>query len=194
MNAIDAPASMRSGGVPWAGAVVGVLLAAVWIGAAIEARGVVQKDLLAARHEFEEKQARATNLESLKLQLRELEFLSESLVHRLPSRFDAALVDDGLRGLANEAGVEILQATDGDERRKEFYAERDVEVQLRGPSRSIYRYLDGLARWTLTKNLRSLELSAESPTGTTLQARLRVTFYRFLDDDEVTQGAAHAAR
>ena len=64
MSAIDSPASARLGWAPWAGAVLGTLLAMAWIGAMIDDRNAAQKELQSARYEFEEKQARATNLEA----------------------------------------------------------------------------------------------------------------------------------
>ena len=192
MRTIDTPASARLGWVPWTGAVLGTLLAITWIGAMIDDRNAAQNELQSARYEFEDKQARATNLEALKIQLKEYEMLTEVVSHRLPSRFDAALIHDELRALANETGVEITQTADHDELKKEFYAERDVDVSLRGSPESIYRYLEGLTLWGPAKNLRSLELIAMNSAGAPLRATLRVTFYRYLDDD-VTGDAANAA-
>ena len=130
---------------------------------------------------------------ALKIQLKEYELLTEMVTRHLPSRFDAALIHDELRALANGTGVEILQTLDHDELHKEFYAELDVDVRLRGSSESVYRYLEGLTLWGPAKNLRSLELSAMNSASTPLHATLRVTFYRYLDETEVMEGAAHAA-
>ena len=123
------------------------------------------------------------------MQLKEYELLTEVITHRLPSRFDTALIHDELRG----PGVEILQTADHDERKKEFYAELDVDVSLRGSSEAVYRYLEGLTLWGPAKNLRSLELSAMNSAGTPLNATLRVTFYRYRDETEEMGDAAHAA-
>lgn len=193
MSTTDSPASARLGWAPWVGAVLGALLAMAWIGAIIDDRTAAQKELQSARYEFEVKQARATNLEALKIQLKEYELLTDVMTRRLPSRFDAALIHDELRGLANETGVEITQTADHDELKKEFYAERDVDVSLRGSSESVYRYLEGLTRWGPAKNLRSLELRAVNSASTPLDATLRVTFYRYLDETEVMGDAANAA-
>lgn len=193
MSTVAAPVSTRLGWVSWAGTVLGTLLAMAWIGTAIDDRNAARKELQSARYEFEEKQARATNLEALKFQLNELELMTQVITRRLPSRFDAALDHAELRGLAKESGVELVQMTDHDELKKEFYAARDVEVELRGSPESIYRYLEALTRWGPAKNLSALEFSATSPTSTSLHATVRVTFYRYIDEGEAMGGAAYGS-
>ena len=194
MSRVDPRASTRMGWVPWAGAAIGTLLALAWIVTALDDRSAAQKELQSARYEFEDKQARATNLEVLKLQLKEFELLIGVVSHRLPSRFDPPLLHAELRALATGTGVELTQTTDHEERKKEVYAERDIDVALRGPTESVYRFLEGLTLWGPAKNLNSLELSAMNSANTQLDARLRVTFYRYIDEAEGMGDAANAAR
>jgi len=91
---------------------------------------MVQKLELSLRAEFEQKQAKAANLEAYEAQLAEMQELLETMFRQLPSRteMDKLLVDVSQTALG--AGIDVQLFQPNTEAYHDFYAERPISVKL----------------------------------------------------------------
>ena len=155
-----------------------------------------QQDLLAGekrkeldlRSQFEQKQARAVNLEPLKQQLADMELMLQQMLRQLPSRTEMAdlIVDISQTALASGIQNELFQPLP--EIKKEFYAEKPIALRMVGSYHQFGAFVSGVASLPrvviMTMHDISLKPREDKGGGGALVLEGTVKTYRYLEDDE----------
>ena len=140
------------------------------------------------RNQFENKQARAVNLEPLKQQLADMELMLQQMLRQLPSRTEMAdlIVDVSQTALASGIQNELFQPLE--EVKKEFYAEKSIALRMVGTYHQFGAFVSGVASLPrvviMTMHDISLKPRDESKVGGVLVLEGTVKTYRYLDADE----------
>ncbi|MET0083119.1 MAG: type 4a pilus biogenesis protein PilO [Sedimenticola sp.] len=145
----------------------------------------VQKQELSLRKEFEEKQAKAVNLEKYKKQLEEMKQSFGAMLRQLPNKTEVAdlLVDVSQTGLA--AGLEFELFDPQPEVRREFYAELPIKVKVHGNYHELGEFVSGLAALPRIVTIHDVqvvpkkEANVENPLVMTATAKT----YRYIDEE-----------
>jgi type IV pilus assembly protein PilO len=162
---------------------------------------MVQNLELTLRAEFEQKQAKAANLEAYEAQLAEMQELLETMFRQLPSRteMDKLLVDVSQTALG--AGIDVQLFQPNAEAYHDFYAERPISVRMLGDYHQFGEFVSGVASLPrvviLTMHDIALRRADERDIGvSTNDGRLilegTVKTYRYIDEEEAAERAAEA--
>jgi type IV pilus assembly protein PilO len=154
-----------------------------------------EKDL---RGQFEQKQARAVNLEPLKKQLAEMETMLQQMLRQLPSKTEMPdlIVDISQTALATGIQNELFKPMP--ESKKEFYAEKPIQLRMVGSYHQFGAFVSGVASLPrvviMTMHDISLKPRGKNNTlgnsGDPLVLEGTVKTYRYLDEDESAAAAA----
>ncbi len=134
------------------------------------------------RQVFENKQKKAANLERYKAQLEEMRRTFGALLQQLPSKTEipGLILDISQTGLA--AGLKIELFKPGPEVKRDFYAEKPIELRLRGNYHQIANFVSGLAALPRIVTLHNISLA---PTGNgELVFSATAKTYRYLEEGE----------
>ena len=104
-----------------------------------------EKQEVALRKDFEQKQAKAASLDKYKQQLEEMRQSFGAMLRQLPNKTEVAelLVDVSQTGLA--AGLEFELFQPSGEAPKEFYAELPISLKVHGGFHEFGEFISGLA-------------------------------------------------
>ncbi|MCB1858794.1 MAG: type 4a pilus biogenesis protein PilO [Gammaproteobacteria bacterium] len=132
------------------------------------------------RVKFEEKQAKAVNLERYKKQLEEMKQSLGAMLRQLPDKTEVAelLVDVSQTGLA--AGLEFELFDPLGENRKEFYAELPINIRVTGDYHQFGNFVSGLASLPRIVTIHNIQIS---PRGGGLVMDAVAKTYRYLDEE-----------
>lgn len=164
--------------------VAGVLAAWYFVYTAWDERDEAQRRTQARVYELSAKQQVLANHDAYLAQLREMEPVLAHLMHRLPSRFDVAVLEHTLRHQAEAAGIEIGSLRFAKERPKEFYAELRAELVVQGPATGLVTYLDDVLRDSPAREVASMEI-APLDDAKGVRAKLALTYWRYAEEDEM---------
>jgi type IV pilus assembly protein PilO len=164
---------------------------------------MVQNLELSLRAEFEQKQAKAANLEAYEAQLAEMQELLETMFRQLPSRteMDKLLVDVSQTALG--AGIDVQLFQPNAEAYHDFYAERPISVRMLGDYHQFGEFVSGVASLPrvviLTMHDISLRRATERDIGAIRNdGRLilegTVKTYRYIDEEEAAERAEAGAQ
>jgi len=163
---------------------------------------MVQKLELSLRAEFEQKQAKAANLEAYEEQLAEMQELLETMFRQLPSRteMDKLLVDVSQTALG--AGIDVQLFQPNTEAYHDFYAERPISVRMLGDYHQFGEFVSGVASLPRVVILTMHDISlrranakdrgAEANDGR-LILEGTVKTYRYIDEEEAAERAQAGA-
>ncbi|MEJ5208386.1 MAG: type 4a pilus biogenesis protein PilO [Lysobacteraceae bacterium] len=146
------------------------------------------------RSQFEQKQARAVNLEPLKQQLADMELMLQQMLRQLPSRTEMAdlIVDISQTALASGIQNELFQPLP--ENKKEFYAEKPIALRMVGSYHQFGAFVSGVASLPrvviMTMHDISLKPRDAKDGSGSLVLEGTVKTYRYLDEDEDDSAAA----
>jgi type IV pilus assembly protein PilO len=154
------------------------------------------------RAEFEQKQAKAANLEAYEAQLAEMQELLETMFRQLPSKteMDKLLVDVSQTALGSGIDVQLFQPNA--EAYHDFYAERPISVRMLGDYHQFGEFVSGVASLPrvviLTMHDIALRPANERDLGAaSADGRLilegTVKTYRYIDEEEAAEIAAAQA-
>lgn len=117
------------------------------------------------RVKFEEKQAKAVNLERYKKQLEEMKQSLGAMLRQLPDKTEVAelLVDVSQTGLA--AGLEFELFDPLGENRKEFYAELPINIRVTGDYHQFGNFVSGLASLPRIVTIHNIQISPRGGAG-----------------------------
>jgi type IV pilus assembly protein PilO len=139
------------------------------------------------RKTFEDKQAKAANLDAFEQQLEAMKESFGTMLRQLPDRTEVAglLVDVSQTGLA--AGLEFELFQPEGEQLKDFYAELPIKVKVNGDYHEFGRFVSGLAALPRIVTLHDVKIAAPtSPKGQAaggqLSLQATVKTYRYLDE------------
>ena len=148
----------------------------------------VQAEEAALKQEFEDKQAKAVNLESYKRQLAEMEDTFGAMLRQLPDRTEVPdlLVDVSQTGLA--AGLEFELFKPLSEVPREFYAELPISIVVHGSYHEFGDFISGLAALPRIVTIHNITISTVT-TNTNkgsdkLILKATAKTYRYLDEED----------
>lgn len=136
------------------------------------------------RTTFETKVQKAANLEEYKVQLEEMRKTFGTLLRQLPSKTEipALIVDISQTGLAS--GLEILLFRPGNEVEREFYAEKPIELVMKGDYHQFGAFASEVAALPRIVTLHNITLSPGNADDPKMTMNALAKTYRYLDDDE----------
>ena len=117
-------------------------------------------------------------------QRRELAF-AQTLLPETNS--DAENLLSSIEKLGNDAGIEFLLFTPGQEKKHDFFASRTVNVRFKGTFHNLMRFFDHLSTLDRLVTLESVQLRPVSSSRTdnvSLQADCQLSIYRMLSEKE----------
>jgi len=163
---------------------------------------MVQKLELSLRGEFEQKQAKAANLEAYEAQLAEMQELLETMFRQLPGRteMDKLLVDVSQTALG--AGIDVQLFQPNAEAYHDFYAERPISVRMLGDYHQFGEFVSGVASLPrvviLTMHDIALRRANDKDVGAgrndgRLILEGTVKTYRYIDEEEAAERAGAGA-
>jgi len=134
------------------------------------------------RQDFENKQAKAANLEAYRAQLAEMQESFGAMLRQLPNRTEVAdlLVDVSQTGLA--AGLEFELFQPQGEVPKDFYAELPIKIRVVGSYHEFGEFVSGLAALPRIVTIHNVQIQnrSNSPGKLVMEALART--YRYLDE------------
>lgn len=146
------------------------------------------------RADFEGKQARASNLEPLKLQLAQMEIILQQMLRQLPSKNEMPdlIVDVSQQALASGITNELFQP--GPEEPKEFYAEKPISIRMVGNYHQFGAFMSGVASLprVVIMTMHDISLKPRGTNDDLLEMAGTIKTYRYLDPDELNASAADA--
>ena len=143
------------------------------------------------RQEFENKQAKAANLDAYRAQLAEMQETFGAMLRQLPNKTEVAalLVDVSQTGLA--AGLEFELFQPQQERPKEFYAELPIKLRVNGRYHEFGEFVSGLAAPPRIVTISDVSITApkrrakgKTPESNRLIMEATAKTYRYLDEEE----------
>lgn len=155
---------------------------------------LLETEEVTLRADFEGKQARASNLEPLKLQLAQMEIILQQMLRQLPSKNEMPdlIVDVSQQALASGITNELFQP--GPEEPKEFYAEKPISIRMVGNYHQFGAFMSGVASLprVVIMTMHDISLKPRGTNDDLLEMAGTIKTYRYLDPDEVDAAAAGA--
>lgn len=149
----------------------------------------------ALRADFENKQARAANLEPLKQQLAQMELILQQMLRQLPSKNEMPdlIVDVSQQALASGITNELFQP--GPETPREFYAEKPISIRMVGNYHQFGAFMSGVASLprVVIMTMHDISLKPRGANNELLEMAGTIKTYRYLDPDEQTTATDAAA-
>ncbi len=135
------------------------------------------------RQTFEAKQKKAANLDLYKAQLEEMRRSFGAMLRQLPSETEipSLIVDISQTGLAS--GLEIDLFKPGPEVRKDFYAEKPIQLKVRGDYHEFGKFASGIAALPRIVTLHNITLTPGKDGGLLIMEAIAKT-YHYLEDGE----------
>jgi len=141
------------------------------------------------KRQFEDKQAKAVNLESYKQQLKEMEDTFGAMLRQLPDKTEVPdlLVDVSQTGLA--AGLEFKLFQPQGEVPREFYAELPISIEVEGTYHEFGEFISGIAALPRIVTVHDIQISPRQGNKSD-EAGVEMLFmkataktYRYLEED-----------
>ncbi|MFO1505622.1 MAG: type 4a pilus biogenesis protein PilO [Lysobacterales bacterium] len=173
----------------------------VWIRGQQDDLHQAQRVEVSLKKEFSDKQAKMVNLPEYRKQLDDMKELLRTMLRQLPSKTEMPdlLVDISQTALA--AGIETDLFQPGPEAIKEFYAEKPIQLKMRGTYHQFGTFISGVASLPRVVILTMHNVSLKPITGkdagaATGQLELEGTVktYRYVDEEESAAAEAEASK
>ncbi|MBT8438216.1 MAG: type 4a pilus biogenesis protein PilO [Gammaproteobacteria bacterium] len=142
------------------------------------------------KRQFEDKQAKAVNLESYKQQLKEMEDTFGAMLRQLPDKTEVPdlLVDVSQTGLA--AGLEFKLFKPLGESPREFYAELPISIEVEGTYHEFGEFISGIAALPRIVTMHDIQITPMKKENATakggvemLSMKATAKTYRYLEED-----------
>jgi len=142
-----------------------------------------EKEEVTLKQEFENKQAKAVNLDAYKQQLKEIEESFGAMLRQLPSKteVEGLLVDISQTGLAS--GIEFQLFKPEGERFIEFYAELPIKMKMTGTYHEFGNFVSGVAALPRIVTLHDISITGDKSKRLTMEVTAKT--YRYLDEAEL---------
>ena len=144
-----------------------------------------ERDEMTLKQEFENKQAKAVNLDAYKQQLKDIEESFGAMLRQLPSKteVEGLLVDISQTGLAS--GIEFQLFKPQAERFIEFYAELPISMKMTGSYHQFGNFVSGVAALPRIVTLHDISISSDKDGRLSMEVTAKT--YRYLDESELAQ-------
>lgn len=136
------------------------------------------------KKEFENKQAKAVNLDAYKEQLAEMKVMFSSMLEQLPKKSEVPelLVDITRTGLIN--GLEFELFKPGGERPIDFYAELPIQMTVTGNYHQFGEFVSGVADLPRIVTLHNIKMGPLNEKTGKMTMDITAKTYRYFDDDK----------
>jgi type IV pilus assembly protein PilO len=143
----------------------------------------VEKKEAELKVSFEDKAAKAANLEAYEQQLEEMRQSFGTMLRQLPNKTQVAglLVDVSQSGLASGLEFELFRPRD--EIPKEFYAELPISVKVNGTYHEFGAFVSAVAALPRIVTIHDIVISP-AQEGNELTMELTAKTYRYLEEEE----------
>ena len=147
----------------------------------LDAYDKVEKEEIALKKTFENKQEKAVNLAAYKQQLSDMEVQFGAMLQQLPNKTQIAdlLVDVSQAGLASGLEFSLFQPLG--ESRKDFYAEKPIKLTVQGTYHEMGEFVSNLAALPRIVTIHNVSLTPKGNESLTMNATAKT--YRYLDED-----------
>ncbi len=141
------------------------------------------------KQEYRTKYTKVINLDTYKVQMREMEDSFGAMLRQLPSKTEVEdlLVDISQTGLSS--GVEFKLFKPEKETFVDFYAELPIKMNMTGSYHQFGSFVSGIASLPRIVTLHNINIKSDDKSGLLTMEMVAKT-YRYLDADEL---AAHRA-
>lgn len=139
------------------------------------------------RQEIAGAKARAAKLDEHLAEMEETQRLFAEASVLLPQKKDIPSLLTNISALGTNAGLTMARFTPGGERKKEFYAEIPVSLNLSGPYHNIGTFLFEVSKLDRIVSATSISLGSPRKQGNdmVLASNISLITYRFLDAAEI---------
>ncbi len=145
----------------------------------------VEKKEFALKSVFEEKAAKAANLEAYKQQLDEMRQSFGALLRQLPNKteIETLLTDISQTGISSGLEIELFKPEGLIP--KDFYAEYPIKLKVTGRYHQFAQFVSGVAALPRIVTLQNIEVEpADKEGGVKLAMELTAVTYQYLDETE----------
>lgn len=138
------------------------------------------------KQDFSKKQAQAVNLEALQKQLDEMQDMLRQLLRQLPSKTEMPELLVDISQTALSAGLDVQVFEPKPEVKKDFYAEKPINLEMIGTYHQFGTFISGVASLprVVILTLHDVSLTPQKADSGKLVLKGKVNTYRYLDDDE----------
>lgn len=144
-----------------------------------------EKEELNLKATFDEKAAKAANLDAYKQQLDEMRQSFGALLRQLPNKteIETLLTDISQTGISSGLDIELFRPEGLIP--KDFYAEYPIKLKVTGRYHEFAQFVSGVAALPRIVTLKNIEiLPAGKDAGVKLSMELTAVTYQYLDEDE----------
>lgn len=135
------------------------------------------------RQAFEGKQKKAANLELYKAQLAQMRLNFGTMLRQLPSETEIPNLIEDISQTGLASGLEIDLFKPGPEARKDFYAEKPIQLKVHGDYHEFGKFASGVATLPRIVTLHNIIL-APGKEGELMTMEATAKTYRYLEDGE----------
>jgi len=154
----------------------------------------LQKTEVTLKGTYAVKFKKAAQLEAYRAQLEEMEIILQAMLRQLPSKNEMSDLIVDVSQTALGSGIENELFEPGTEVLKDFYAEKPISLRMKGNYHDFGAFVSGVASLPrvviLTMHDISLKPTGDSLLGGQLLLEGTAKTYRYLDDEEVSDGGA----
>lgn len=152
----------------------------------LEELNKVEKEELALKTVFDEKAAKAANLDAYKQQLDEMRQSFGALLRQLPNKteIETLLTDISQTGISSGLEIELFKPEGLVP--KDFYAEYPIKLKVTGRYHQFAQFVSGVAALPRIVTLQNIDIEpAEKDAGVKLSMELTAVTYQYLDETEL---------
>jgi type IV pilus assembly protein PilO len=145
----------------------------------------VEKEELNLKSVFDEKAAKAANLDAYKQQLDEMRQSFGALLRQLPNKteIETLLTDISQTGISSGLEIELFKPEGLIP--KDFYAEYPIKLRVTGRYHQFAQFVSGVAALPRIVTLQDIQIEpAEKDSGVKLAMELTAVTYQYLDETE----------
>jgi type IV pilus assembly protein PilO len=145
----------------------------------------VEKEELNLKSVFDEKAAKAANLDAYKQQLDEMRQSFGALLRQLPNKteIETLLTDISQTGISSGLEIELFKPEGLIP--KDFYAEYPIKLRVTGRYHQFAQFVSGVAALPRIVTLQNIEIEpATKDAGVKLAMELTAVTYQYLDETE----------
>lgn len=123
----------------------------------------------------------ANNLPKFKAEYERMQQQLEEALSQLPNKREIPTLLTSISSLAKDQGLEILRFQPLGERRKDFYAEVPVRMNLNGPFHDVVMFFDQVGKLSRIVNISNLNISSQ---GQNIRVEILATTFRFVETNK----------
>lgn len=154
----------------------------------LEELAKVEKEEISLRDTFDEKAAKAANLEAYKQQLDEMRQSFGALLRQLPNKteIETLLTDISQTGISSGLDIDLFKPEGLIP--KDFYAEYPIRLKVTGRYHEFAQFVSGVAALPRIVTLKDIDIQPAKDAGVKLSMELTAITYQYMDEDEAELG------